>query len=225
MDLRSIRDKVYDEIHLDILRGDLLQGQRISVGDFAERFNISPQPVRDAVIRLAEEGLLQVHPRRGTFVTTITAERIAEINAAREMMETFALERANMSGHPDAWQTIEESLLEMTTIRSRAQYNYLDYNAQDFRFHLATVMLSGNATITAMYSKLHPHYLYAMVMYNFATTSLGKHEDHARIVEMLKKGDFAAAATVAAMHTRKATDHLLALMQKPTATDRPGASA
>ncbi|PSR20413.1 MAG: hypothetical protein C7B45_15105 [Sulfobacillus acidophilus] len=219
MDVRSIRDKVYEQIRLDILKGVLGQGERVSVNDLAQRFHISSQPVRDAIIRLGEEGLVQVHPRRGTFVTTIPVSRIIEINAAREMIESYAIEHIDVSAHQDVLRDIEQALEEMSAIRSRPQYEYLEYNAQDFRFHLGTVMLAGNETITTMYRKLHPHYLYAMVMFNFATTTLGRHEDHEEIFMAIKSGHLREAAQTAERHTREATQTLLELMNAAQAAN------
>ena len=105
MDIRNLKEQVYDEIRLDILSGRLAQGQRVSATDLAKRFNISSQPVRDAIIRLTEEGLIYVRPRRGTFVTTINPDRVVELNSAREMIETFSLNHINLSliGGSSTW--------------------------------------------------------------------------------------------------------------------------
>ncbi len=214
MDTRNLRDQVYEEIRLDILSGRLAQGQRISASELAERFHISSQPIRDALIRLTEEGLIRVRPRHGTFVTVVTAEKIVELNRAREMIETFSLQHADRSaiGRSDTWTMISTALDKMNQIVADPQYDYLQYNQWDYQYHLGLVQLGQNETITAIYRKLHPHYLYSMVMYHYATTMLGNHRDHIEMIAHLEANQVEQATTVCVRHIEQATATLLELM-------------
>ncbi len=222
MDIRNLKEQVYDEIRLDILSGRLAQGQRVSATDLAKRFNISSQPVRDAIIRLTEEGLIYVRPRRGTFVTTINPDRVVELNSAREMIETFSLNHINLSliGGSSTWNMLTLALTEMDRVVSQNRYDYLEYNRWDYQFHLGLVMLGQNNTITAIYQKLHPHSLYSMVMYQYASTMHGNHQDHAEIIEYLRNRQIEEAQHLCIRHIQQATAKLLELMGVEHVEDR-----
>jgi len=70
-----------------ILTGDLAPGMRLSEQEIANAMAISRQPVREAFIRLAGEGLLEVWPQRGTFVSKISAEEVLDARFVREAVE------------------------------------------------------------------------------------------------------------------------------------------
>ncbi|MFN3824574.1 MAG: GntR family transcriptional regulator [Pseudorhodobacter sp.] len=70
-----------------ILTGELKPGMRLSEQEIANAMGISRQPVREAFIRLAGEGLLEVWPQRGTFVSKISAEEVLDARFVREAVE------------------------------------------------------------------------------------------------------------------------------------------
>lgn len=216
LDLRSVREKIYEAIKFDILTGRLAQGERISSMNLSERFQVSPQPVRDAIIRLTEEGLVHVRARYGTFVTMVSKENIEDLGGAREMIEPYALNHITKTASSREWQLMQAALDNMNKIIDSPHYDYLAYNNQDYEFHLALVMLAGNDTITGVYRKLHPHYVYSMVMYRHASTMLGNHRDHTIIAKALARGDTHEAESTCVAHVRYATAQLLELMSNPS---------
>jgi DNA-binding GntR family transcriptional regulator len=70
-----------------IIRGDIPPGTALSEAEIARRFSISRQPVREAFIKLAEEGLLEVRPQRGTFVRKISKTAVMDARFVREAIE------------------------------------------------------------------------------------------------------------------------------------------
>ena len=70
-----------------IVTGDLRPGMRLSEQDIADQYDLSRQPVREAFIRLAAEGLLEVRPQRGTFVTRINMDWVLDTRFIREATE------------------------------------------------------------------------------------------------------------------------------------------
>jgi DNA-binding GntR family transcriptional regulator len=212
MDLRSITDKVYEQLRLDILAGRRQQGQRIDLGEVARTYGISPQPVREAIIRLTNEGLVQVLPRRGTFVTEVTADDVVHINQAREMLETYAIRQHGPLTAEDL-RPLEEALADMDRVVALPAYDYLEYNLRDFEFHCRIVDLAGNPRIVDMYRWLRPHFTYAMVMYR-TVREVFNHGDHRRILDALAAGDIEEAVRQTERHIRGATDMLLTFMRE-----------
>ena len=70
-----------------IIRNQLQPGTRISESEFATAFSVSRQPVREAFIKLAEEGLVEVRPQRGTFVSKISQAAVMDARFVREAIE------------------------------------------------------------------------------------------------------------------------------------------
>lgn len=94
LDARTLRQGVTDAIRQVILAGELLPGDQVNQAQIAEQLGVSRGPVREALGQLEEEGLIRNVPYKGTFVTAITADYIAELYSIRRVLETFAVRLA-----------------------------------------------------------------------------------------------------------------------------------
>ncbi|MCF3640265.1 GntR family transcriptional regulator [Rhizobium sp. TRM95111] len=79
--------QVYRILRERIIRAELTPGMLISESEIARMFSLSRQPVREAFIKLAEEGLLEVRPQRGTLVRKITKAAVMDARFVREAIE------------------------------------------------------------------------------------------------------------------------------------------
>ena len=84
-------DGVYDQLKEQILHLELPPGSTISEIDTAERYNISRTPVRDAFKRLEREGLLEIRPHIGTFISLIDLNAVSDVLYTREVLEYAVL--------------------------------------------------------------------------------------------------------------------------------------
>lgn len=89
-DIRSLRDMAYDDIRDAILSGALAPGQRVKERDVAEQMGISTTPVKEALRRLEQEGLVVSQPRRGAVVSTLVQIPVGEIQELRGLLEAMA---------------------------------------------------------------------------------------------------------------------------------------
>lgn len=89
-DIRSLRDMAYDDIRDAILSGALAPGQRVKERDVAEQMGISTTPVKEALRRLEQEGLVVSQPRRGAVVSTLVQIPVEEIQEVRGLLESMA---------------------------------------------------------------------------------------------------------------------------------------
>ncbi|MBA4203580.1 MAG: GntR family transcriptional regulator [Polymorphum sp.] len=78
---------VHRDLRQRIIRGELAPGTLLSEAEMARSFGSSRQPVREAFIKLAEEGLVEVRPQRGTLVRKISIKRVMDIRFVREAIE------------------------------------------------------------------------------------------------------------------------------------------
>lgn len=87
-------------IHQRIITGDLLPGARISETEIAVGYGVSRQPVREAFIKLAEEGLLEIRPQRGTYVRKISVAAVTDARFVREAIEADVVRLLAQSPDP-----------------------------------------------------------------------------------------------------------------------------
>ena len=88
------KDLAYEEIKQMILSGKLAAGTITSISELIALLGMGRSPVRDAILRLDDEGLLQVVPRKGILVSSINSKDIKEMFQLRLAIESFALENA-----------------------------------------------------------------------------------------------------------------------------------
>jgi DNA-binding GntR family transcriptional regulator len=89
-DIRSLRELAYEDIRDAILSGALAPGQRVKERDVAEQMGISTTPVKEALRRLEQEGLVVSQPRRGAVVSTLVEIPVEEIQEIRGVLEGMA---------------------------------------------------------------------------------------------------------------------------------------
>ncbi|MBW1214795.1 GntR family transcriptional regulator [Pantoea allii] len=89
-----VNQQVYRYLRRDIVTCVIQPGASLSEKEVSARFNLSRQPVREAFIKLAEAGLVQILPQRGTFVRRISAKRVEDGRFIREAVEVAVIRRA-----------------------------------------------------------------------------------------------------------------------------------
>ncbi|MDT0176071.1 GntR family transcriptional regulator [Pantoea sp. RRHST58] len=105
-----VNQQIYRYLRKDIVTCVIQPGSLLSEKEVSARFNVSRQPVREAFIKLAEAGLVQVLPQRGTFVRKISARRVADGRFIREAVEVSVVRRAALEIEPVALLALEHNL-------------------------------------------------------------------------------------------------------------------
>ena len=94
----TLSGQVTERLRDGILAGLYSQGEQLNEAELARRFGVSRGPLREAMQRLIQDGLLENRPHRGVFVPELTDEDLADIYFAREAIETAALRRIMAAG-------------------------------------------------------------------------------------------------------------------------------
>ncbi|HEU4671731.1 MAG TPA: GntR family transcriptional regulator [Candidatus Limnocylindrales bacterium] len=89
-DQLSLQERTYQSLRSALLEGDYLPGERIYEAAVAQALGVSRNPVREAVRRLQQDGLLEVRPHYGIYVATIPAEEIEDVYRIRGALEATA---------------------------------------------------------------------------------------------------------------------------------------
>jgi DNA-binding GntR family transcriptional regulator len=90
----ELREKVYTQIKEAILNRELQSGMKLTIDLLSKMFNVSPTPIKEALVALEREGLIENKPRRGAFVTTLTLRDVEEIYSLKEVLEGLTGKRA-----------------------------------------------------------------------------------------------------------------------------------
>lgn len=191
--------QVYDWLHSCVLRGDLLPGARLSETEIAAQVNLSRQPVREAFIRLAAEGLAEVLPQRGTYIGRISMGAVLSARFIREAVEAD-LARHVARTRPDlAAMEVEMDL----QARADAQGDVPGFIAADDRFHQAMAQAAGQPAVWQDLERLKAQmnrmrHLSMRVFDRRATIA-----QHRAMLSALQAGDAAAAEAATRAHLRQ----------------------
>ncbi len=149
---QSLAEQVYETIKNDIITCALQPGQQIAQPQLAERYEVGVTPVREALQRLAQEGLVQAVPRFGYIVTPITVSDVAEIYELRSILESAAARLAAQRASPAQLDKI--SALASYTYVYKDPLSYSNFLAHNSEFHLAVAAASGNRRLVEEISQL-----------------------------------------------------------------------
>lgn len=208
LERRGLRDRVYDRILAMLLEGEVEPGARLSIDTLARQLDVSPTPVREAMVQLERTGLVTREALRGYRVAPpLEGEQLAELFDARLMLEVEAARLA--ARHADALLPPLRKALEHHARESERIVERLDqgsvplsltraYFDSDLEFHRAIFAASGNRYIQEMYDSLGA--LTHRMRQAIIRGPRDVHEaasEHRAIVDAFASGD--ADAAVAAM--------------------------
>jgi DNA-binding GntR family transcriptional regulator len=148
----NLTDQVHKVIKDEITTCVLEPGQQISQLQLSQRYGFGLTPVREALRRLAQEGLVQSVPRFGYIVSSITLCDVREIFELRSILELAAVRLAVVRGTQEQLETIAQDAGFTYVYRDRKSYSdFLVHNAE---FHRSIAILSDNRRLIDQISRL-----------------------------------------------------------------------
>ncbi|MEZ5775275.1 MAG: GntR family transcriptional regulator [Hyphomicrobiaceae bacterium] len=152
LDRRNLDEDVAGALRQGILTGDLKPGERLTELDLAARWRVSQGTIRAALRTLQFEGLVEVRPRRGTFVTKLDEADVIEIYSLRDTLESLASRHAAERITDKDRRTLERVLRAMrSAVEAGNRKRMLEL---DFEFHRTIVEISGHKRLMEMWSRL-----------------------------------------------------------------------
>lgn len=153
--------RVRDVLRSEILSGRIPLGSRLRAAAVAERYDVSRTPAREAFMLLAEEGLLEILPRRGAVVRSFDNDEVIELYEIRIALEPFAARLAAGRATPEQVDRLEQlcDLQEQTGARTDAELAVQMTATDDFRAAILeaarsqrlTAALTSAGTLPAMF--------------------------------------------------------------------------
>jgi len=148
----SLSEQAYLGLRDAIVRGELAPGFRLLVLDIANALNISQAPVREAMERLKQEGLLVGKANKGSVVAEIKQEEIEEIYALRELIEWDAVRRSYRRLEERDFERLRGIYDEMVAAaKNDDAFGFVD---RDMAFHGFFFEKSGNRTILSIWEQI-----------------------------------------------------------------------
>jgi len=189
----ELGEKVYTLIREQILLRRFQAGEKLDIYRLADQLGVSRTPVKDAVNRLALEGLVEIVPRRGTFVTKFGAREVEELFDARRMVELWAAQKAIEKATEQDIRQLENLVREGEKILKKAdngKFDYQSFSALNARFHRRMLELSGSQKLVDIYDSLHTHVQVTRAMAQRALEACRlAQEEHEKIVAAYKQRD------------------------------------
>jgi DNA-binding GntR family transcriptional regulator len=195
----SLAEKAYHAIRDLIVSLELAPGAVIEERELMERLGIGRTPVREALRRLAHEGLVEVYPRRGMFVTGVDVRELARLSEVRVVLEPeaarLAAERATQSDRA----AIGELLVELAA-GGRDDRELMEL---DERIHSAVYRAAHNDLLAATLSQ---YYVLALRIWSMALEQTHDLEEavdaHRALLEAIRDGDGDRAAETMRAHVQ-----------------------
>ena len=138
-------DKIYAELRRRIMSGRYEAGAHLREEHIAQEFGVSRTPVREALIRLVEDGLVDVFPQSGTFVARIPVALIPEAVVIRQALEGATVERAAAVATAKDVEWLDEILARQQFFADRQ--NMSAFHEADEAFHEAIAGIAGHPGI------------------------------------------------------------------------------
>jgi DNA-binding GntR family transcriptional regulator len=149
----TLKALVVDRIREEIVSGRYKPGERLNESKLAREFKVSRIPVREALTKLHEQGLLMNHPRRGMFVNTLSEEDTQKINSVRIVLEAEALKLCRAKLTKERERHLDKLVVRMEQWERGSE---LDAAALDLEFHKAFWIYSDNNYLERTLSSLVP---------------------------------------------------------------------
>jgi DNA-binding GntR family transcriptional regulator len=209
----SLVDEAYEQIRRRILDNLWPPGHRALEQEVGLALGMSRTPVREALMRLQNEGLVEVIPRHGMRVLPVSPNDMREIYQILTALECMAAEL--LAQRRPTGKELEPLVAATKAMDKALKADDLDaWAAADERFHGHLVELAGNrqlqATVLNYWDRAHRARMFTLRLRPKPVTST---REHMQMVERLLAGDAAGAAAVTRAHRERATRELVAIFE------------
>ncbi|MGI6721320.1 MAG: GntR family transcriptional regulator [Anaerovoracaceae bacterium] len=199
---RPLREIVYEELKMQILKGEISPGTRMMEVEMAEEMGVSRTPIREAIRKLEKEGLVTIEPRRGAYASEVSRKDMIETLEVRQNMEGLAayyaatrMDEEHRNRMHEAAGKFDEAVEEGNTV---------EMISNDTTFHHLIVEGADNRILVHMVEQLQEMVLRFRYLY-YDTFKRGEKmpTEHHAIMEAIDRGDADGAREAADIHIER----------------------
>jgi len=195
----SYRERVADALRAALIAGELRPGEVYSAPGLAARFGVSATPVREAMLDLAKEGLVDTVPNKGFRVTAVSERQLDEYTHIRALVEIPTVVGLAATADAVSLEALRPAAREI--VRAADAGDLIAYVEADTRFHLGLLALAGNAHLVEVVRDLRGRSrLYGLTALVEAGRLLASAEEHLELLDALLARDERAVREVMTRH-------------------------
>jgi DNA-binding GntR family transcriptional regulator len=211
-EFRTRGDMAYEVIREGILTGVFQPGERLRQDALATQIGISRIPVRSALMKLEQQGLITFEPYRGAVVNTLSASGAVEIYEIRAVLEAHALRKAMTAMTPERLERLEELANELNAVENNEEF--LQRRAE---FYHELYDARRQPRLVAMIDRLREEVGRYSIEHNLNYVRPPGERDHAQVLAFLKANDVEGAVEWLQGHLDQVRERLLTRLAHATA--------
>lgn len=206
----SLKEHIYDVLKASIMELDIYDpaaNLRMDERTLAEQLGISRTPIREAIMRLEQEGFVEIQPRRGVYIKRKSLDEILEMITVWAALESMAARLA--CEHASDAQIAELRALGTRYTKDKAKANIGEYSEANIEFHLCILGMSGCTALEEIARGIFTH-LKAVRRRALRDTSRADRSvvDHTNIIEAIEARDPDLAGDLVREHTLRLHGYL-----------------
>ena len=210
---QTLAEQAFEAIRDEVLSARIPPGTKLKLVDYSQRFDMSLSVIREAMGRLAEQGLLQANPQRGFSTVPLSTSDLADLTRARVIIESAAL-RESIANGDLAWEAAVVAAhhrLASTEIDDVDGLVNRDFATFHREFHVALLAGSRNVHLESVATSLRDR----SELYLHWSRYLGSDScrdiasEHRELAELVVARDADAAAEALERHIQRTTDSLI----------------
>jgi len=191
---RSIEDEIISRLRDAIVSGQFPPGTHLNESEIAKQMEVSRIPIREAIKKLEQEGLVVRQPNKGVYVISFTEQDVRETFSLRARLESMAFEWAIPNITNEDLAQLRALVKEQETAIAERRYDELA--RLDMRFHELICLKAGHSRLLKIWYELHAQ---GQMLLNLRFRLLPDYtpktvtEDHLKILDAIEHGDVHSA--------------------------------
>lgn len=210
MEAVNLTSTVVEALREKIIIGELKPGHKLNEIDISMDLGVSRPPLREAFRILEKDNMAVSIPRKGTYVSELSLKDFTEVSQTREMIECFSMDLLKASSVRELPKA-ERALREAAALQSR--FDVTD-EAELIRsikvmheFHTGLVEATGNSMLSRIYDSIgYTLARYQYIYFHIADAARHSLEDHNRVLELIREGNFDQAKEELRKHIHYTVD-------------------
>ncbi|MGW5346023.1 FCD domain-containing protein [Streptomyces sp. HUAS TT3] len=194
-----LRDQVGHALRAALIAGELRPGSVYSAPGLAAELGVSATPVREAMLDLAREGLVEPVRNKGFRITEVSERDLDQYTELRTMIEVPTVAKVTRMATKEQLEELRPIAEEIVT--SAREHNLIGYLEADRRFHLTLLGLAGNERLVETVGDLRKRSrLYGLTGLDEAGKLVSSAEEHLELLDLMLAGDAEGAAECMRRH-------------------------
>lgn len=198
---QSLREQVAHALRAALITGEMRPGMVYSAPVLAAQFGVSATPVREAMLDLAKEGLVEAVRNKGFRVTELSDRDLDELTEIRRLIEVPTVAQLADAGRAPSFETLRP--LAQAIVDAAERGDLLAYVDADIRFHLDLLALAGNSRLVEVVRDLRNRArLYGLSSLHRRGALTDSAREHLTLLALLSEGDASGAERLMRDHIR-----------------------